>query len=102
MCARGLCGASGLLEGKCATTHWTAMDVLPYYGAIPTNERVVMDGAMISTGGVTAGIDGSLHVVSLLRGLTAAEEVQLYMAYDPKHLSLQGRLKLHRNTCSMP
>jgi len=79
-----LCGAAGLLEGKRATRHWTAMDVLPYYGAIPTNDRVVMDGAMIGTGGVTAGIDGSLHVVSLLRGLTAAEEVQLYMAYGPE------------------
>jgi cyclohexyl-isocyanide hydratase len=79
-----LCGAAGLLEGKRATTHWTAMDVLPYYGATPVNERVVVDGSMISAGGVTAGIDGSLVVVSLLRGVTVAEELQLYMAYDPK------------------
>jgi cyclohexyl-isocyanide hydratase len=79
-----LCGAAGLLEGKRATTHWTAMDVLPYYGATPVNERVVVDGTMISAGGVTAGIDGSLLVVSMLRGITAAEELQLYMAYDPQ------------------
>jgi cyclohexyl-isocyanide hydratase len=79
-----LCGAAGLLEGKRATTHWTAMEVLRYFGATPTHERVVVDGAMISAGGVTAGIDGSLVVVSLLRGSTVAEEIQLYMAYEPK------------------
>lgn len=79
-----LCGAAGLLRGRRATTHWTAMDVLPLYGAIPRNERVVIDGRYISAGGVTSGIDGSLIVVSLLRGETIAQELQLYMAYDPQ------------------
>lgn len=79
-----LCGAAGLLEGKRATTHWTAMDVLPYFGATPSHERVVVDGKLICAGGVTAGIDGSLVLVSLLRGRTVAEELQLYMAYAPQ------------------
>lgn len=79
-----LCGAAGLLQGKRATSHWTAMEVLPYFGAIPSNERVVIDGKFVSAGGVTSGIDGSLIVVSLLRGETVAQELQLYMAYDPK------------------
>jgi cyclohexyl-isocyanide hydratase len=79
-----ICGAAGLLQGKRATTHWTAMELLPYFGAIPSNERVVIDGKFVSAGGVTSGIDGSLVVVSLLRGETAAQELQLYMAYDPK------------------
>jgi cyclohexyl-isocyanide hydratase len=78
-----LCGAAGLLHGKRATTHWTAMQILPYFGAIPSNERVVIDGKVVSAGGVTAGIDGSLVIVSLLRGETVAQELQLYMAYDP-------------------
>jgi cyclohexyl-isocyanide hydratase len=78
-----LCGAAGLLHGKRATTHWTAMEVLPYFGAIPSDERVVVDGKLISAGGVTSGIDGSLVIVSLLRGETVAQELQLYMAYDP-------------------
>lgn len=79
-----LCGAAGLLQGRRATTHWTAMDLLPYFGAIPSDERVVIDGNYVSAGGVTSGIDGSLIVVSLLRGETVAQELQLYMAYDPK------------------
>lgn len=78
-----LCGAAGLLQGKRATTHWTAMEALPYFGAIPSDERVVIDGKLISAGGVTSGIDGSLVLVSLLRGETVAQELQLYMAYDP-------------------
>jgi cyclohexyl-isocyanide hydratase len=78
-----ICGAAGLLRGKRVTTHWTAMEVLPYFGATPSNERVVIDGKFISAGGVTSGIDGSLVVVSLLRGRAVAEELQLYMAYDP-------------------
>lgn len=78
-----VCGAAGLLQGKRATTHWTAMEVLPYFGAIPSDERVVVDGKLISAGGVTSGIDGSLVIVSLLRGESVAQELQLYMAYDP-------------------
>ena len=78
-----LCGAAGLLHGKRATTHWTAMEVLPYFGAIPSDERVVVDGKFVSAGGVTSGIDGSLVLVSLLRGESVAQELQLYMAYDP-------------------
>lgn len=79
-----LCGAAGLLQGKRATTHWTAIEVLPYFGATPTDERVVVDGKLITAGGVTSGIDGSLVIVSLLRGESVAQELQLYMAYDPQ------------------
>ena len=79
-----LCGAAGLLHGKRVTTHWTALGVLPYYGATPSEDRVVVDGKLISAGGVTSGIDGSLVLVALLRGEVVAQELQLYMAYDPQ------------------
>lgn len=79
-----LCGAAGLLRGRKATTHWTAMEALPFYGAIPSNERVVVDGNYVSAGGVTSGIDGALILAALLRGDQIAKELQLYMAYDPQ------------------
>ncbi len=79
-----LCGQAGLLRGKKATTHWAAQNILPYYGATVSPERVVVDGQLVSTGGVTAGIDGGLVMVALLRGDEAAQRVQLDIAYDPQ------------------
>jgi cyclohexyl-isocyanide hydratase len=40
-----LCGAAGLLKGRRATTHWASFHLLPLFGAIPVDERVVVDGA---------------------------------------------------------
>src|SRR5271165_5965545 len=56
------CGAAGLLKGKRATTHWNSFHLLPYFGAIPVDERVVIDGNLITTAGVSAGIDGALRL----------------------------------------
>lgn len=79
-----LCGAAGLLEGKRATTHWSAHHLLPYFGAIAVGERVVIDGNLVSTAGVTAGIDGALRLAALLRGDDTARAIQLYMQYAPE------------------
>jgi cyclohexyl-isocyanide hydratase len=57
---------------------------LPYFGAIPVNERVVVDGAWIFAAGVTAGIDGALRLAAELRGDEAAQAIQLYMVYAPE------------------
>jgi cyclohexyl-isocyanide hydratase len=78
-----LCGAAGVLRGRRATTHWAAWDLLHYYGAIPTKARVVVDGNYISTAGVTAGLDGSLKIASMLRGDEVAQEIQLEIEYAP-------------------
>jgi cyclohexyl-isocyanide hydratase len=79
-----LCGAAGLLMGVKATTHWSAFHLLEYYGAIPTDARVVEDGKMVSAAGVTAGFDGALVIASRLRGEDAAREIQLSMEYAPE------------------
>lgn len=79
-----LCGAAGLLQGRRATTHWASFHLLPYFGAIAVNERVVVDDAYIFAAGVTAGIDGALRLAAELRGEDAAKAIQLHMVYAPE------------------
>ncbi len=79
-----LCGAAGLLAGKRATTHWMAVPLLACFGATAVDERVVTDGKLVSAAGVTSGIDGALHLVSLLAGREAAERIQLGIQYAPE------------------
>ena len=79
-----ICGAAGLLKGKRATSHWSAIHPLPWFGATAVDARVVEDGTLISAAGVAAGIDGALNVVARLRGDEAAQLIQLYMAYAPE------------------
>ncbi len=79
-----LCGAAGLLVGRRATTHWASFHLLPFFGAIPVNARVVVDGTWIFAAGVTAGIDGALRLAAALRGDDVARVIQLHMAYAPE------------------
>src|ERR1700730_11662473 len=76
-------GAAGLLQGYRATTHWTAMEFLASFGATPTKVRVCVDRSRVTGGGVTAGIDFALTLVSMLVDQKAAEAIQLRLEYNP-------------------
>ncbi len=79
-----LLGAVGLLKGKRATTHWMSLDMLKAFGAEPVNERIVIDGKIVTGGGVTAGIDFALQMVAELVGDDTARAIQLTVEYDPR------------------
>jgi len=85
-----LCGAAGILRRRQATTHWSAWNLLRYYGATPARSRVVVDGNLVSAAGVTAGIDAALVVASLLRGDATAQEIQLSIQYAPNPVFHSG------------
>jgi cyclohexyl-isocyanide hydratase len=76
-------GAAGLLAGYRAATHWTAMDYLALFGATPARERVCIDRNRVTGGGVTAGIDFALTLVSILADRQTAEAIQLRLEYNP-------------------
>jgi len=77
-------GAAGLLQGKRAATHWMSREMLSEFGATPVAERVVIDGKVITGGGVTAGIDFALEIADHVFGHDLAKAIQLAIEYDPK------------------
>ncbi len=76
-------GAAGLLKGRRAATHWMSRELLSAFGATPVAERVVVDGNVITGGGVTAGIDFALRVAAEAFGEDLAKAIQLGIEYDP-------------------
>ncbi len=76
-------GAAGLLKGKRAACHWAWRHLLPMFGAIPDEGRVVRDGNIITGGGVTAGIDFALTLAAEIAGPQVAQSIQLGLEYAP-------------------
>ena len=79
-----LLGAAGILEGLQATTHWTVLDTLARYGAQPVAQRVVEQGKVITSAGVSAGIDMALTLAAHIAGEQVAQAIQLSIEYDPQ------------------
>jgi transcriptional regulator GlxA family with amidase domain len=79
-----LLGAAGILENCKATTHWNRIDQLKEFKAIPVHERYVREGKIITSAGVSAGIDMSLYLLSLIVNENFAKAIQLGMEYEPK------------------
>lgn len=76
---------AGLLDGLSATTHHLAFDELRAVAPrtnIREGERIVDNGRVVLSSGVSAGIDMSLHMVSRLLGDDLARETARYMEYE--------------------
>jgi cyclohexyl-isocyanide hydratase len=78
-----LLAAAGLLTGRRAGGHWQARDFLARFGAIPSDERLTVDGKFYTSGGVTSGIDAAFRVVADVIGEDSARQIQLLIEYDP-------------------
>jgi transcriptional regulator GlxA family with amidase domain len=84
---------AGFLEGRRATTHWGAIVELQNLGGGTTvvgDERWVRDDNVITAAGVSAGIDMSLYLISLLKDPATAQRVQQMMEYYPKPPVFEG------------
>ncbi len=77
-------GHAGLLDGLPATTHWASYERLQSLGALPTEQRVVTHGKIITAAGVSSGIDMGLALVAALAGDEMAKLIQLAIEYDPQ------------------
>jgi transcriptional regulator GlxA family with amidase domain len=75
---------AGLLDGQVATTWYDAIDRLRQAApkaTVQEGRRFVDNGRIVTTAGVSAGIDGALHVVARLLGRSAADRTARYMEY---------------------
>jgi len=79
-----LLAAAGLLDGLRATTHFAARPLLSKYGAKPSEDRVVVEGKIITAAGVSSGIDMALRLAEHLTDATTAKALQLMIEYDPQ------------------
>lgn len=79
--------AAGLLTGRRATTHWASLNMLSELDPTVITDvgaRFVDDGDLMTSAGVSAGIDMALHLVARLAGTERAREVRRAIQYDPQ------------------
>jgi transcriptional regulator GlxA family with amidase domain len=79
--------AAGLLDHKPATTHWSSLSTLGRYGQgieVRPEARFVDAGDVITSAGISAGIDMALYLVKRLESEDRAREVRNYIQYDPE------------------
>src|SRR4051794_878402 len=79
-----LLGKAGLLDGRRATTHWRVLgEMRTWFPAVTVidDEHVVEDGGVITSAGISAGIDMALRVVARHHGETVARATARHMEY---------------------
>jgi transcriptional regulator GlxA family with amidase domain len=77
--------AAGLLAGRRATSHWLAVPALKAFGAVPVaDERIVQQGNIVTSAGVSAGLDLALWLAGQIGGENRAKAIQLALEYDPQ------------------
>lgn len=79
-----LLGQAGLLDGRRATTHWRALDLMrELFPAIKVEDRmhVVEEGNVLTSAGISAGIDMALRVVARYHGEAIAQNTARNMEY---------------------
>ncbi len=77
-----LLGAAGYLQGRRATTHHRAYDLLhPYCAEVVTDRRIVDEGRVVTAGGVSSSLDLGLYLVEKFWGPAAREKVTAQMEY---------------------
>lgn len=79
--------AAGLLQGRPATTHWGSLDRLAELDPtieVRPDDRYVDDGDVVTSAGVSAGIDMALALVGRLVSPERSREVRRYVQYDPE------------------
>ncbi|MFS8042503.1 DJ-1/PfpI family protein [Xanthobacter sp. AM33] len=76
-------GAAGLLTGYRATCHWLSLDQLALLGAIPVEERVVVDRNRFTGAGVSSGLDLALALAAEIAGEEEARRIALAIEYQP-------------------
>ncbi len=74
-------GAAGFHEGKSATTHPAAYDLLAAYTPKVVRERIVDEGDLITGGGVSSSIDLGLYLCERFAGTEARTKIQKQMDY---------------------
>jgi transcriptional regulator GlxA family with amidase domain len=77
---------AGLLSGRPATTHWRSLDILTQLDntiEVQPEARFIDDGDILTSSGVSAGIDLALHLVARFAGKERAREIRKDIQYDP-------------------
>jgi putative intracellular protease/amidase len=88
---------AGLLDGATATTFYGLLEELKTAAprtTVVNDQRFVDNGRVITTAGLSSGIDGSLHLVSKMLGMGRAQEIALNMEYDWRPDSRYARAAL--------